>query len=167
MVLVDSTHPDIFSKYYAALPPKRPDDSEGLRAVRDQWLKYSAALSPERPDKSGSLKAVRSMADRFDPKNPEKMDFATSGAQVRATGLLVDLPLVVITSAPGTNFFSFLPTDLSDNLMRIWQDMQIDLEGLSSNSTHIIANKAGHYIQAEEPQLVIDAILKVMGQVKK
>ncbi len=142
MVLVDSPHPD-------------------------QWSKFSAALPPERPDESESLRAVRSMADRLDPKDPEKIDFATSGAQVQATGLLGDLPLVVITCASGTNFFSNLPTDLSDKLMRAWQDMQIDLAGLSSRSTHIIASHAGHYIQAEEPQLVIDAILNVIGQVKK
>ncbi len=167
MVLVDSTHPDIYSEFSAALPPKRADESESLRAVRDQWSEYSAALPADQPDESGSHRAVRSMEDRLDPKDPEKMDVATSGAQVRATGLLGDLPLVVITCAPGTNFFPFLPTDLSDKLMRIWQDMQIDLEGLSSNSTHIIASQTGHYIQVEEPQLVIDAILNVIGQVKK
>ena len=44
---------------------------------------------------------------------------------------------------------------------------QADLAALSSNSTHIIATKAGHNIQVDEPQLVIDAILKVIAQVKK
>lgn len=164
IVLVDSPHPDQWLKFSAALPPERPDESESLRAVRDQWSKLTATLPPEQSDESGSLRAVRSTADLL---GPEKIDFATSGAQVRATGLLGDLPLVVITCAPGTNFFTNLPTDVSDKLMRVWQDMQIDLEGLSSNSTHIIASHAGHHIQAEEPQIVIDAILKVMGQVKK
>jgi uncharacterized protein (DUF2141 family)/pimeloyl-ACP methyl ester carboxylesterase len=142
MVLVDSSHPD-------------------------QWSKFSAALPPARPDESGSLRTARSSIEPLDPNDPEKMDVATSGAQVRATGLLGDLPLVVITSAPGTIFVPNLPTDLSDKLSRVWQDMQIDLEGLSSNSTHIIASHAGHYIQVDEPQLVIDAILKLIGKAKK
>lgn len=142
MVLVDSSHPD-------------------------QWSKLSAALPPERPDESESLRAVRSMANPLDPEDPEKMDVVTSAAQVRATGLLGDLPLVVITRATGLKVVPNLPDDLSDKLDRVWQDIQMDLAGLSSNSTHIIATHAGHYIQAEEPQLVIDAILKVMGQVKK
>jgi hypothetical protein len=43
----------------------------------------------------------------------------------------------------------------------------MDLVGLSSNSTHIIATQADHMIQADEPQLVIDAILKVISQAKK
>ena len=141
MVLVDSTHPDTWSKFSAALPPEQPDEPESLRDAR-------------------------SVADPQDPDDPEKMDVVTSAAQVRATGLLGDLPLVVLTHTPGIKNPN-LQTDLSDKLDRVWQDLQIDLAGLSSNSTHIIAAHAGHFIQVDEPQLVIDAILKVMDQMKK
>lgn len=141
MVLVDSTHPDTWSKFAAALPPEQPDEPKSLRDAR-------SAIDPQ------------------DPDDPEKMDVVTSAAQVRATGLLGDLPLVVVTHTPGIKNPDLQP-DLSDKLDRVWQDLQIDLAGLSSNSTHIIAPHAGHFIQVDEPQLVIDAILKVMAQVKK
>jgi len=40
------------------------------------------------------------------------------------------------------------------------------LLGLSTNSRQVIATKAGHNIQREEPQLVIDAVLDVVKQVR-
>lgn len=140
MVLVDSSHPD-------------------------QWSEISAVLPHEQPDESESLKAIRSDTDPS--SNPERMDVIASAAQVRATKSLGDLPLIVLTHKPGWNIDPNLPPDLSAKIDQIWQDLQIDLAGLSSNSTHIIATQAGHNIQVDEPQLVIDAILKVMAQAKK
>jgi pimeloyl-ACP methyl ester carboxylesterase len=60
-----------------------------------------------------------------------------------------------------------LSPELLGNIERIWENQQNDLASLSSNSTHVIATKAGHYIQVDEPQLVIDAILKVIDEAKK
>jgi pimeloyl-ACP methyl ester carboxylesterase len=142
MVLVDSSHPD-------------------------QWSEMAAVLPPEQPDESGGLKAIRS--DITNPSsNPERMDVIASAAQVRATKSLDDLPLVVVSSRKHIwNMVANFPPDLSAKLDQIWQDLQIDLAGLSSNSAHIIATQAGHFIQVDEPQLVIDAILKVISQAKK
>jgi len=49
---------------------------------------------------------------------------------------------------------------------RIHQELQRQLLGLSTNSRQVIATKAGHNIQREEPQLVIDAVLDVVKQVR-
>jgi hypothetical protein len=98
--------------------------------------------------------------------NPENLDVNESAAQVRAIKSLGDFPLIVLSRTPGL-MIPDLPPDLAAELDQIWQDLQMDLIGLSSNSTHRIATHAGHNIQADEPQLVIDAILKVISQAKK
>lgn len=54
-----------------------------------------------------------------------------------------------------------LPPDLSDRMEGLWLQWQEKLCRLSTRSSHKVASKAGHYIQPEEPQLVIDAIEEV------
>ncbi len=119
----------------------------------DQWSEFSAVLPP----------ASRPPTDPF--SNPESMDLLASADQVKTSKSLGDLPLVVVTRAPGTSIPNLSP-ELSAKVDQIWQDLQIDLTGLSSNSTQMIATYAGHNIPVDEPQLVIDAILKVMDEAK-
>ncbi len=139
MVLVDSSHPD-------------------------QWSQITAVLPPESPDEPSSLKEFRTVPPA---SLPEKMDILASAVQVRATESLGDLPLVVLSHSPTAHVFSNLSPEVAEKVEQVWQNLQNDLAGLSSNSTHIIATKAGHYISVDEPQLVIDAILKIINEVKK
>ena len=120
----------------------------------DQWSEFSAVLPPE----------SRPPTDPF--SNPERMDLIASADQVRVSKSMGDLPLVVLTRAPGW-IIPVLSPELSAKIDQIWQDLQFDLTGLSSNSTHMIAPLAGHNIPADEPQSVIEAILKVMEKAKK
>lgn len=141
MILVDAYHPDYMSGTLAVLPPESPDEPESLNAWR------------------GSL-------TEFITDTPESIDVMASAEQVRATNGLGDLPLVVITHSPAWRSPS-LPADVAERVEQVWQDLQIDLINLSSNSTQVLATKAGAYIPVDEPQLVIDAILKVVDEAKK
>lgn len=41
-------------------------------------------------------------------------------------------------------------------------EMQTDLLSLSSNSRHVLANKSGHYVQLDQPEIVIEAVRKLV-----
>ena len=69
--------------------------------------------------------------------------------------------------SPRWRIFPALPDNVSDKLERIWEQCQDDLCQLSTQSSHVVASKAGHYIQSDEPQLVIDAIHKVEDAARK
>jgi pimeloyl-ACP methyl ester carboxylesterase len=45
----------------------------------------------------------------------------------------------------------------------LWMELQRDLATRSSKSEHIVAKNSGHQIQRDEPQLVIDAVRRVLG----
>jgi len=139
MVLVDATHPNLWSAINAVLPPESPDEPESLRRIR--------IIPP------ASL--------------PEKMDIPASINQVNAVKSLGDLPLVVLTHSPAWSVDPNLSPELSAKIEQVWENQQNEFANLSSNSTHVIATKAGHYIQVDEPQLVINAILKVLEESKK
>jgi hypothetical protein len=106
------------------------------------------------------------VAETVDPStNPERIDTAASAAQVRAAGRLGDTPLVVVSRSP--YFYSGGNQSPITPLEKVWQELQLDLCQLSSNQAHIIATKAGHFLQVDEPQLVIEAIHTVMAAAKK
>jgi pimeloyl-ACP methyl ester carboxylesterase len=139
MVLVDASHPDQWSAINAVLPPQSPDEPESIKRIR--------VIPP------ASL--------------PEKMDIPASINQVKAVKSLGNLPLVVLSHSPAWSIDPSLPPELSGKIEQIWENQQNEFAHLSSNSTHVIATKAGHYIQVDEPQVVIDAILKVIEAAKK
>lgn len=49
---------------------------------------------------------------------------------------------------------------------QIWRELQLDLVERAPGSTHIIAGQSGHYIQLQQPELVIEAIRQVVRDVQ-
>lgn len=145
IVLVDSSHPDQWAKWLAALPPESANEDRPVKEIR----KFLANIS--------STPAM----------NPEQFDIGSSAAQVRVTRPLGNKPLAILTHSPNWRMVPDLPDSLLQPLEKISQELQTEFLRLSTNSTQTIAKKAGHYIQAEEPELVINAILKVSEEVKK
>ena len=151
IVLVDAAHPDLGSRLLAGLPPEAADEPEGVMF----WRRFLTWAS----DSNGSPYP-----------NPEGWDTQASNAQVRATKPLGDLPLVVISRSPDSPLFAPgsppLPAETNARLLQIWQDLQVELAGLSTNSTHVMAVRAGHQIPSEEPALVVNAILELADEIR-
>jgi len=103
--------------------------------------------------------------------SPEGVNNQASNEQVKATKPLGDLPLIVISRSPDNPQFDYIPSSLpvetNAELRQIWQNLQGELAGLSSNSIRVIAVHAGHYIQNEEPDLVVDAIRKLVNEARE
>jgi pimeloyl-ACP methyl ester carboxylesterase len=151
IVQVDAAHPDLGSRLLAGMPPESADEPEGVVFLR-RFLTWAS-------DSNGSAYP-----------NPEGWDTQASNAQVRATKPLGDLPLVVISRSPDSPLFAAgsppLPAETNARLLQIWQDLQVELAGLSTNSTHVMAVRAGHQIPNEEPALVVDAILELANEIR-
>jgi pimeloyl-ACP methyl ester carboxylesterase len=45
---------------------------------------------------------------------------------------------------------------------QVWRELQLDLVARAPGSSHIIAERSGHYIQLQQPELVVEAIRQVM-----
>ncbi len=117
-------------------------------------------LPSETPGECLALKQLRHAGDH-PTENPEHLDLRASARQVAATGDLRDLPLVVLTAAR-----PHLPPCVSQPLVeaeaQLWRTLQEELTQLSTRSTHIIAEKSSHYIQNDQPDLVIAAIRQIL-----
>ena len=76
-----------------------------------------------------------------------------SAAEAAAVKSFGDLPLIVLTAK------------LNDNPG--WPEWQTELLQLSSNSQHLFAENSGHNIQAEQPEVAVGAILKMVELVRQ
>ena len=164
LVLVDSAHENQQQRMPA-------DSMKGLQALK--WLTYAlGALAP-----FGIPRALK-LADRLQGENfeadirPAAMArmyqthfFRSLRNEIRAVEVstaqadppraLNDVPLIVLSRGslnPG------LPDEQFEQQKQCWNELQRELTMLSSNSRQIVAEKSGHYIQHDQPKLVVDAI---------
>jgi len=84
-----------------------------------------------------------------------------SAMQVRDAPPLPDVPVVILTR--GRRVWPDTPA--GDRLEQTWSALQNQLAGSAHDVTHIIATHSGHYIQLDQPNLVIDAIRKILDTV--
>lgn len=87
--------------------------------------------------------------------------------QVQRIGTLGDVPLVVLT-ATGPAWWPDMPEDVNPaRFKKMWLELQHDLTTLSSNSRQVLADQSSHFIQFDQPALVIDAILQVVATTRQ
>jgi len=84
-------------------------------------------------------------------------DFDRVADDIRASGPFPDVPVIVITHGKGW----FLDTK---SWREQWLVFQKDLAALSPRGKHLIAEKSGHAIQLDQPEIVIEAIRGLVEQ---
>lgn len=138
LLLVDASHPDQLGALLPVLPAPTEGEARSITQARDQWSDPNSMMN-----------------------NVEHFDFVASAEQVRNTGPYGALPLMVLTRDPDVETGT-LPSAIHNEVERIWQVLQADLATLSEDSTHVIVDGAGHGIQHDKPQAVVDAILALI-----
>jgi pimeloyl-ACP methyl ester carboxylesterase len=143
LVLIDAAHEEQRA-LLAALPPEVPDE---LSAV----AQYRAALSARWADPMA---------------NEEGIDNVANSTLMGHVAPLGDLPLVVVSrgraQAPAG-----LPPELVTRREQVWRQMQCELAALSSRSVHVIAERSGHLIHKEQPEMVVEGIQHALALVGK
>lgn len=132
---------------------EHPDSVAGMvfddSSHPDQASLFAALMSPD--ERATFMRQERG-------ENYERVDLETSMAQVRAAVPLPPIFLTVLSSDP----------DLSDaQHAEILKKLQAELAALVPNSKHIVVAKTGHFIQLEQPQVVIDAISEMVNAVRQ
>jgi pimeloyl-ACP methyl ester carboxylesterase len=100
-------------------------------------------------------------------RSAEDIDFNKSVAQVRAANWHRDIPLIVLTRGSATfNPNDYTVPSLAPKFEEIRLELQKELVRRSSKGKQIIAEKSGHNIHRDQPELIIDAIREIMDEVK-
>jgi pimeloyl-ACP methyl ester carboxylesterase len=144
LVLVDGSHEDQIGRLPA---PQRSREARGKELLGKAERAPEVSADPEQRPKRHFL-AVRS----------EMLAFPTQSADdIRTAPPLPPLPLIVLVHGK-----SKTPGGL-----KIWNELQSEIASRSPHSKLIQAEDAGHYIQLDKPQLVIDSIHDLVMKVKE
>ncbi|KUP08960.1 alpha/beta hydrolase [Bacillus coahuilensis p1.1.43] len=84
-------------------------------------------------------------------------EFMESLKQLKETRLKLKVPLIVLSAGKKTHY--------SEESQRLWNEMQREMLEISSDSVLLIAENSTHYIQYDEPEMVVHAIKKLVDNV--
>jgi pimeloyl-ACP methyl ester carboxylesterase len=150
-----------------------PDEVAGLVLVDATSERLRAALTPELWALTAETSGVVSPELASSYPEVERVDFnALYDAMVRAAAAqpLRQMPLVVLSRSREDElppeFLEGLPRGFPDALAASWRASQASLAALLPDARQVIVPEAGHYIQVEQPQAVIDAIGQVVTAVR-
>ena len=165
MVLVDASHPDQENRFPAELK-----NLEGSWHREAQFITYTTPFGIPRLlglcNDDPAFRAADCNWHSSREQLAEVQSFPQSAAETAATGSLGDLPLAVLSHDPDKPS-NDLPPDLAKSVNEDWEKMQGELAHLSTRGTHTIAKNSSHYIQVDRPDVVIDAIQKVVEQARQ
>lgn len=165
MVLVDSSHPEQQKRFPQAL-----NDLDKTWVREQEFLEYSMPFGiPRLLGFCGNDAEIRASDCNFHSLREgvaELKAISESAAQTAATGSLGDLPLAVLSHDPDQPQPD-LPEDLVKPTNDVWEQMQQELAQLSSRSKRTIATRSGHYIQLDQPDLVIETVHGVVNQARQ
>src|SRR5262249_10469199 len=116
------------------------------------------------------LKAIQSPEEqkKFEEKKQDYAAKASEGRRAEWTSLDIDLK-EARTAIPLPNVPLILLTgmgaepDKTSEAKQLWLSLHNEWLKQLPNARHIITDKSGHYIQIDEPELVIDAIRQVVA----
>ncbi len=169
MVLVDASHPDMWSRVPPELTAAQvPSPAMGLayRGLAHLGFTRVTANFPAdcglTPQHCGEERAWKVSARAIDAYIAE-MGAPERDAQVRATQMLGARPLVVLSATDHTAEFGPYAAEVDP----LWQQMQNELAALSSNSAHYTVEGATHSsLQAKDAAATSRAIGQVVRAVR-
>jgi pimeloyl-ACP methyl ester carboxylesterase len=165
-VLVAHSLGGAFARLYAST---YPGDIAGLVLV-DAWQEdLPELLGPEQWRAYVEL-AVSPPPGLEKYSVPEMVDFGAASARLREAvekHPLATIPLFVISRGKPVALPPNVPAAFSaEAFERAWHDGQDRLAALLPHAKHVIAKDSDHYVQVEQPALVIDAVRDVVDAVR-
>jgi CubicO group peptidase (beta-lactamase class C family)/pimeloyl-ACP methyl ester carboxylesterase len=168
-VLVAHSFGGIFARLYAST---YPDEVIGMVLVDALSENVRSGLTPEQWKLYANFGFKEPPPGLEKYKEIETLDVDTSFDQMekaKTARPLRQIPLVVLTQGQPFDLSPWqpLPADFPAALDKAWHAAQDAQATLVSGSKHIIATKSSHYIQIQQPKLVIDAIRDVVNAVRE
>lgn len=134
--------PRLYPRQFLAIVPE--EDRETYLAIISADAKCLAAIRTEYAASADYFAAVRA-------------------AQITTLG---DIPLIVLSRGKEQQIPG-MSVEVKREFEQTWQQLQSELAAQSSNGKRIVAEYSGHYIQLDQPELVIDAIREVVEAVQR
>jgi pimeloyl-ACP methyl ester carboxylesterase len=153
-----------------------PDDVVGMVLVDTLNLNYPHRALEVLPSPTASERSEIAESRAFftqvelgveDPlAEPAGVGWSTCLRQVRAAGSFGDLPLTVISAGRPGEYPPGFPDDVASRIGSLVRETQSDLARLSTHGRHVIAERSGHDIHRDQPELIVDVIREMVEVVR-
>ena len=154
-VLVAHSWGGLIARQYAS---KHPEDVSGLVLLDSGSEFLQDTLTPAQ-----WASFVRGAKKLGEPETLEAVDYRPSVRALRAAPPVGEIPAVVLSS---DQCFAFVPGFDAKETCSAWREAQ-DLLAAHIDAKHITDTKSDHFIQGENPKLVIASVRKVVEAARK
>ena len=157
VVLVGHSLGGAFARLYADVHRERVAGLVLLDAVNERESDAVAELLTP---------AQRSAAAGMRPMSPEGLDIDAIFRELRAAAKPLAVPLVVVARGLPLADDEMPPVWSAEQRRRreqVRKDLQAELARLSPAGTLIVAARSGHFVHQDEPEVVVDAIRRVIA----
>lgn len=108
----------------------------------------------------------------YQARQAEKLNFELSRQQLKqAAGSLGDIPLTVISRGKKATIQDYKGRWTQEQLDKyqnqVWPELQADLVTKSSRGKQIIAEKSGHMINKDQPEIIVEAVREIVEELRK
>lgn len=172
LVLVDASHPEQLDRFpeeaneLMKAPPASLIKLGSNFGIIRLFMGKAQLPATEATDSCNLIMSAR-MPNSMSGVMSEMSKLNELAQESQQSGSLDSLPLVVLTATHPNRYRQFPDTTLGKQINEIWGELQQDHLNLSSNSEQVLANQSFHYIQLEQPELVIAAIRKLVNEARK
>ena len=125
-----------------------------LGDIKREIQKYPLAV----PTLFDTYKSFCYRPDYWATASSELANIKKSFEGLQSVTSLGNLPLIVLSQGSKDS-------KMSDERFQKWASLQLDLTKLSSNRQRIIAENSGHFVQLDQPELVISAVQRLIESV--
>jgi pimeloyl-ACP methyl ester carboxylesterase len=169
LVLVDPSGDGQLARFSAVIPKIQQIQEAGFKTQADLNCIARLRETPVAPDDAfakqcggndpEAIEATKSEVESMPGASTEQLT-----ASRRSYG---DMPLTVLTRG---DYDKDMPPDFTAEdraaMRSVWEAMHAEMAALSSKGQHRFVPNAGHYIQRDTPQAVIDAAAEVVAAVR-
>lgn len=155
LVLVDSSHPEQVQRFL-----KPPIRVRMAPSGKNGFMMLSAPSVPDNlpDDLRPTVQALCLKGKAKVALGSELMHFQQSASQLQEAEPLPDVPTVVLTR--GKHLWP--QTHRGELMEQLWMKLQTELAARSPRAAHIVAERSGHHIHLDQPELVADTVYMVI-----
>ena len=166
ILLVARSYGGLLSRLYVSMYPHEVAGLVLVDGTHEQQVKRWGQIDPKYPEQlrayfDSVMKTMKPGAERDETRETVRIQAAGT---VEGLTPLPDIPLAVLTSMKPSPNPSYV--NQTERGHQAWRDMHEEWAQRSTYAEHIVTIQAGHAIQEDQPQLVIDAIRFVLDGVR-
>jgi pimeloyl-ACP methyl ester carboxylesterase len=158
-VLVGHSAGGLYIRVFASMYPKEVAGMVFVDSTPEDFFEHLKAIQTPEEQKKFEEKMQDYAAKASEGRRDEWTSLDVDLQQARAALPLPNVPIILLTGMGNE-------PDKSPEAKQLWLRLHNEWLKQLPNAKHIITDKSGHYIQVEEPGLVIDAIQQIVDSVK-